>query len=430
MSEFIKQLHDYGTAVASEIDFDDAVKLAGGGSTCEIFRTRWQRRDVLVKRLKEPFRMSPLHLDAFDKEFEIGVSLRHPSLPEYREFHRDYIVMDYIDGATLAEMIRWRDPWLEDEAHVGQLLRELVDVVDYLHRHNVVHCDIKPDNIMVTSNAKHLVLIDFDKCYTDALNYTSGHPGKYGLTEDAAGRTLLDFRGIGHLAERLCEVHRFTRSRRFVKACASEAVSCEKLRRILDRASVWHGVSKGVAWVAFMGVAAGVGGYIFYLTESSELTHVPAEAESIVPERVDTAPQSTLMPPRETSVAKSINESKPSDIEVLSTIAPSSADSTLTALDDAVRPYFNDMIAGLNRLDQAHLDLSLTADQLMTYWIDYQRLEREKLEAMIPIVEAFTESHPGQTSSAVNSTRSCIAYLSRSQTVKKRFLAEMDRRSN
>lgn len=74
--------------------------------------------------------------------------LKHPSLPEYREFHRDYMVMDYIDGTTLAAMIARKDPWLRDEKHLRSMLRQLVEVVDYLHRHNVVHCGIKPGSIM------------------------------------------------------------------------------------------------------------------------------------------------------------------------------------------------------------------------------------------------------------------------------------------
>lgn len=97
MSQFLKDTDEYPADVAG-IDFDDAVKLPCGGSTCDIYKTRWQRRDVFVKRLKKEYRAKPLYLDALDKEFDVGVGLRHPSLPEYREFHRDDIIMDYIDG--------------------------------------------------------------------------------------------------------------------------------------------------------------------------------------------------------------------------------------------------------------------------------------------------------------------------------------------
>ena len=237
MSQFLNQENEYSIEHSQGIDFDDAVKLPAGGSTCDIYRTRWQRRDVFVKRLKEEFRAKPLYLDALDKEFDVGVCLRHSSLPEYREFHRDYIIMDYIDGETLAVMIKRNDPWLTKEKNIVAMLRELIDVVDYLHRHNVVHCDIKTDNIMIRSNTKHLVLIDFDKSYTDALRDTSGHPSKYGLEVDEVGRTAIDFRGIGLVVEQLkSELPDFNFSvcEHFVKACYKPNASCEELTAILD----------------------------------------------------------------------------------------------------------------------------------------------------------------------------------------------------
>ena len=237
MSQFLKQENEYSTEHSQGIDFDDAVKLPAGGSTCDIYKTRWQRRDVFVKRLKEEYRAKPLYLDALDKEFDVGVGLRHPSLPEYREFHRDYIIMDYIDGETLAVMIKRNDPWLTKEKNIVAMLRELIDAVDYLHRHNVVHCDIKPDNIMIRSNTKHLVLIDFDKSYTDALRDTSGHPSKYGLEVDEVGRTAIDFRGIGLVVEQFkSELPDFKLSvwEHFVKACYKPDASCEELTAILD----------------------------------------------------------------------------------------------------------------------------------------------------------------------------------------------------
>ena len=67
MSRFLKHSDDYSAELSHGIDFDDAVKLPGGGSTCDIYRTRWQRREVFVKRLKEEFRSKPLYLDALDK---------------------------------------------------------------------------------------------------------------------------------------------------------------------------------------------------------------------------------------------------------------------------------------------------------------------------------------------------------------------------
>lgn len=237
MSQFLSVDHNGMESSRQEIDFEDAIRLPDGGSTCEIYRTRWQRREVFVKRLKEEFRTNPLYLDALDKEYEIGVSLKHPSLPDYREFHREYIVMDYIDGTPLSEMIRKQDPWLGNEKNIIRMLKELVIVTDYLHRHHITHCDIKPDNILITANNYNLVLIDLDKCYTDSLNDTSGDPSKYGLSQDDKGSVAIDFHGIARVVEKIkSNVPGFTFSRytKFIKECNKPAPSTDELLNILD----------------------------------------------------------------------------------------------------------------------------------------------------------------------------------------------------
>ena len=112
MSQFLSDSSDYNAERVADIDFASAVRLPQEGSASEVYKTRWHRRTVLVKRLKEEFRDSPLHLDALEKEYEIGVTLSHPSLPTYLAFDRDYIVMEYVDGDTLASMLKKDDPWL------------------------------------------------------------------------------------------------------------------------------------------------------------------------------------------------------------------------------------------------------------------------------------------------------------------------------
>ena len=81
MSQFLSDSSDYNIEPGSDIDFTSAVRLPQQGSASEVYKTRWQRRTVLVKRLKEEFRDSPLNRDALEKEYEIGVNLNHPSQP-------------------------------------------------------------------------------------------------------------------------------------------------------------------------------------------------------------------------------------------------------------------------------------------------------------------------------------------------------------
>lgn len=219
------------------IDFSKATKLLGGGSTCDIYITTLHRRKVFVKRIKEELRDMPVYRAAFDKEYDIGVNLKHKSLPEYREFGGDYIVMDYIEGSTLADLIKNKDLWLTKEKNIIKILQDLLDVIDYLHQHNIVHCDIKADNIMITAGIRNLMLIDLDKCYTDWFNDTSGAASKFGLSLEKTGNVTLDFHGIGQIVELLIKTVTALKSKRlyiFKECCFKDNVDIDELKSLLE----------------------------------------------------------------------------------------------------------------------------------------------------------------------------------------------------
>lgn len=217
--------------ISGGIDFSSAQRLKSEGSTCDTYVTVLQRRKVFVKRLKKEFRNSPLYRAAFDKEFDLGVGLSHISLPRYIALGDDYIVMDYIEGSTLAEQLARRRSQSGsvitfDKRFRKKVLGELVDVIDYLHRSGVVHCDIKTDNIIIQPYAdRPVMLIDLDKAYTSWLDSTYGNPLSYGCASCADGK--IDFMGLARIAGQLGE-------RRFAKLCRRENVTVEKLRREIN----------------------------------------------------------------------------------------------------------------------------------------------------------------------------------------------------
>lgn len=227
----------FDSAAAKEapfaVDFSIATQLNVSGSTCDVYECVVQRRRVFVKRLKAEYRNNPLYRAAFDKEFDLGVSLSHPSLPRYVGFGGDYIVMDFVEGETLAELIKRGDSRLKNSRFVGKLLSELIDVAEYLHNRNIVHCDIKPDNIIISPYPdRPATLIDFDKAYSPWLDSTHGDTAKYGCEECADGS--IDFKGIGLIAARLG-------MKRVADACNRPDVSAESLRAVLDgrKKSFW-----------------------------------------------------------------------------------------------------------------------------------------------------------------------------------------------
>lgn len=370
MSKFINDKINREENYRKEIDFEDAIRLPDGGSTCDIYRTKWQRHEVFVKRLKEEHRSNPLYLDALDKEYEIGTALKHPSLPDYREFHRDYIVMDYIDGRTLSDMIKSHDQWLLNEKNVIKMLRELIEVVDYLHRHNVTHCDIKPDNIMITSNNKNLMLIDLDKCYSDSINDTSGDPSKYGLSREQKGRIVIDFRGIAKVVDILKEkVPGFTFSRYsvFEKECNKADPSTDELLQILDYNPSRS--SKKFYWMVILTLffVAVIFGAFLFLTQGKDghevnygVTHPSAQAK-------DTVSSSHV-------VAQGVTESnevekieKPTaKVEIHAPLTQqqihAQAQEMAAQLDLRIQPYFNELKSSLDRLEEMKSNPDVTQE--------------------------------------------------------------------
>jgi serine/threonine protein kinase len=141
----------------------------GMGAVYEGIDTRLGQRRVAIKE------MSQAHLNEeelvaatarFQHEAHMLGSLSHPSLPHiidaFSENERSYLVMDFIDGKTLYQMLREAQGKPLPLAQVIHYAQQLCSVLAYLHQQNppIIFRDIKPTNIMIT-NTNHLFLIDF-----------------------------------------------------------------------------------------------------------------------------------------------------------------------------------------------------------------------------------------------------------------------------
>jgi eukaryotic-like serine/threonine-protein kinase len=124
----------------------------GGMATVQLaFDTRLER-NVAVKLLAEHLADDSSFVSRFRREALAAARLVHPNVVQVFDFglddetHRNYIVMEYVDGHSCAELLRDRGTLPADEAVeiLGQSCRGL----DYAHRHRVIHRDVKPGNLM------------------------------------------------------------------------------------------------------------------------------------------------------------------------------------------------------------------------------------------------------------------------------------------
>ena len=98
----------------------------------------------------------------FHQEAELLMGMHNEHLVNVMEVFREngtsYMVMDYVKGETLQKRIMRCHQMSYNDAI--NCIAQLCEVVDYIHRRNILHRDIKPDNIMITPQNK-IVLIDF-----------------------------------------------------------------------------------------------------------------------------------------------------------------------------------------------------------------------------------------------------------------------------
>ncbi|MEH1913533.1 WG repeat-containing protein [Nostoc sp.] len=119
----------------------------------------------VIKRLIRPPTPGLDTEKRFKKEAAILFKLgkEHPQIPELYDFFEEnrefYLVQEFIEGHDLSNEIISGKP--QSEADVIQLLQEILEVLVFVHQHNVIHRDIKPLNLMRRYLDNKLVLIDF-----------------------------------------------------------------------------------------------------------------------------------------------------------------------------------------------------------------------------------------------------------------------------
>jgi serine/threonine protein kinase len=137
----------------------------GRGGMATIFKARDLEHSDQIVAVKVPLPQYSNVLGAwsmFQHEAQIGIGLNHPYIvrfiPLVPNEHRSYVVTEYVEGKTLGSRVGKgkRIP----EAEALRIMTCLCDAVDYLHRQQIVHYDLKPGNVMLCPDGS-IRLIDF-----------------------------------------------------------------------------------------------------------------------------------------------------------------------------------------------------------------------------------------------------------------------------
>src|SRR5712664_1139805 len=132
----------------------------GAGGMGEVYRARDTRLDrtVAIKILPAQFSSDPILRQRFEREAKAISSLNHPHICVLHDVGSqdgiDYLVMECVEGETLAKRLEKGPLPLDQVLKVGT---QIADALDKAHRSGVVHRDLKPGNIMLTSSGAKLL---------------------------------------------------------------------------------------------------------------------------------------------------------------------------------------------------------------------------------------------------------------------------------
>ncbi len=138
--------------------------LIGKGGMGEVYRAHDSRlrRDVAIKVSNEEFS------ERFAREARAIASLNHTNICHLYDVGPNYLVMEYVEGETLAGPMEWADAL--------PYIRQLIDGIEAAHEKNIIHRDLKPANIKVTPEGV-LKILDFGLAKTTEAP-ASGNPGE------------------------------------------------------------------------------------------------------------------------------------------------------------------------------------------------------------------------------------------------------------
>ena len=148
------------------VDHYEIIRLLGQGGASRVYlaRDRRSQQEVVLKFPLDDVIGGAAIFERYRREAEIGKRLTHPALQQRlnigEERSADYLVLEYLCGKTLRAVMKEQAPSLLPQAEALYLLIEVCEALVYVHAHGVIHCDIKPENILLLETGQ-VKLLDF-----------------------------------------------------------------------------------------------------------------------------------------------------------------------------------------------------------------------------------------------------------------------------
>ena len=177
------ELGTYGSAekpslIGTHLGAYEITDLVGVGGMGRVYRAHDARlgRDVAIKILDERFTAR------FEREVRAVAALNHPNICTLHDIGPNYLVMEFVEGRSLATRLMQRPLAPDLVLHYGIQIAEALSAA---HDKGIVHRDLKPENVLVTAK-DHLKLVDFGLALIREPHDTTGTgsaPGASGVTQ-------------------------------------------------------------------------------------------------------------------------------------------------------------------------------------------------------------------------------------------------------
>ena len=167
-----------GTQLADRYEI---VKTLGGGGMAIVYKARDQVLDrwVAIKMMKQSLSDHDEFIQRFIREAKAAGSLSHPNVVNVFDIGREgstyYMVMEYIEGTSLDQLIKRKGPAPPREA--VNIAIQVCDGLSHAHQHGIIHRDIKSQNIMRTVDGRYKVT-DFGISFFSNMSTSLTQTGK------------------------------------------------------------------------------------------------------------------------------------------------------------------------------------------------------------------------------------------------------------
>src|SRR5262249_53585473 len=143
--------------IGTRLGSNEITALLGKGGMGEVYRARDTKlqRDIAIKLLPDAFATDPERTARFEREAKLLAALNHPNIASIYGFESGALVMELVEGETLADRLKRGPVQIEDSL---EICKQVTEALEAAHQKGILHRDLKPSNIQITPEGRVKVL--------------------------------------------------------------------------------------------------------------------------------------------------------------------------------------------------------------------------------------------------------------------------------